>query len=91
MFRKLPIVLNAEQLIDRSFRKSKKVQITDRNALYKKKKTIIARTDSFSSYVLDVDSGLAESSPDVLLPDGETGDKRWILHRTSIGFGIYSH
>ena len=52
MFRKLPIVLNAEQLIDRSFRKSKKVQITDRNALYKKKKTIIARTDSFSSYVI---------------------------------------
>lgn len=52
MFEKLPIVLSAEQLLERSFKKAKKVQITDRNALYKKKKTIIARTDSFSSYVI---------------------------------------
>ena len=52
MFRKLPIVLRAEELLERSFKKAKKVQITDRNALYKKKKTIIARTDSFSTSVI---------------------------------------
>ena len=52
MFRKLPVVLSAEQLLERSFKKAKKCQITDRNALYKKKKTIIARTDSFSTYVI---------------------------------------
>jgi len=52
MFRKLPVILNAEDLIDRSFRKSKKIQITDRNALFKKKKTIIARTDSFTTSVI---------------------------------------
>jgi hypothetical protein len=30
-------------------------------------------------YALDADSGLAESSPDVIKPDDETGNKRWIL------------
>jgi len=52
MFEKLPIVLSAEQLLERSFKKAKKIQIVDRNALYKKKKTIIARTDSFSTNVV---------------------------------------
>ena len=52
MFRKLPVILNAEDIIDRSFRKSKKIQITDRNALFKKKKTIISRTDSFTTSVI---------------------------------------
>jgi nucleolar GTP-binding protein len=52
MFRKIPIVLTADQLIERSFNKIKKVQITDRNAHYKKKKTIIAKTESFSTYII---------------------------------------
>ena len=34
MFRKLPVVLTAEELLERSFKKTKKVQIVDRNALY---------------------------------------------------------
>jgi len=52
MFRKLPIVLSAEQLIERSFKKAKKIQIIDRSAVYKKKKTIISRTDSFSTSII---------------------------------------
>lgn len=52
MFEKLPIVISAEQLLERSFKKAKKVQKVDRNTLYKKKKTIIARTDSFSTNVI---------------------------------------
>lgn len=52
MFRNLPIVLSAEQLLERSFKNAKKIQIMDRNALYKKKKTIIARTDSFATTVV---------------------------------------
>lgn len=31
------------------------------------------------TYTLDVDSALAESSPDVIAPDTNAGDKRWIL------------
>jgi nucleolar GTP-binding protein len=52
MLEKMPLVLSAEDLLDRSFRRAKKKQITDRNALYKKKKTIIARTESFATTVI---------------------------------------
>ncbi|PNX47781.1 MAG: hypothetical protein BV457_05035, partial [Thermoplasmata archaeon M9B1D] len=52
MFKKLPIVLTSEQLLDRAFKKTKKIQIIDRNALYRKKKTIIAKTESFSNFVI---------------------------------------
>ena len=31
-------------------------------------------------YILDDDSGAAESSPDVISPDNNAGTKRWILH-----------
>ena len=36
--------------------------------------------DKFYLYSLDVDSAVAESSPDVIAPDANGGDKRWILH-----------
>ena len=52
MFRKIPIVLSAKQLLEKSFKNTKKVQIVDRNALYKKKKTIIAKTESFSTSII---------------------------------------
>jgi len=52
MFKNLPIVLTAEELLEKSFKKARNVQIIDRNAMYKKKKTIIARTDSFSTNVV---------------------------------------
>ena len=51
MFRNMPTILSAEELLEQSFKKAKKVQISDRNVLYKKKKTIIARTDSFSTSI----------------------------------------
>jgi hypothetical protein len=38
--------------------------------------TIVAGV--FRVYYLDADSGLAESSPDVIAPDSNPGDKRWI-------------
>lgn len=52
MFKKIPIILNAEQLLERSFKKARKIQIPDRNIAYKNKKTIIARTDSFATTVV---------------------------------------
>ena len=53
MFRNIPIVYNADQLIDRAIKKSKKVQIYDRDIRYKNKKTIIAKTESFSSSIIN--------------------------------------
>jgi nucleolar GTP-binding protein len=52
MLEKIPNVLTAQEILDRAFKKSKKIQITDRDAHYKKKKTIIARMDSFSSTII---------------------------------------
>jgi nucleolar GTP-binding protein len=51
MFKKIPSVFSAEELLDISFKRAKKVQIHDRNLFYKKKKTIIAKTDSFVTNV----------------------------------------
>ena len=39
-------------------------------------------------YILDADSGAAESSPDVIAPDTNPGSKRWILQ--GVGFGSTS-
>lgn len=38
-------------------------------------------------YVLDADSGAAESSPSVISPDANAGTKRWILHDSLTSFG----
>jgi microcystin-dependent protein len=42
---------------------------------------IVMASGSLYHYELDADSGLSEASPDVIRPDGEGGDKRWILQR----------
>ena len=48
MFEKIPIILNSEQLIERSLRKTQKIKIQDRNSQFRIKKTIIAKTESFT-------------------------------------------
>ena len=47
MFKKIPIILNSDKLLERAFRKSRKINIVDRSNFYKNKKTILARTGSF--------------------------------------------
>jgi nucleolar GTP-binding protein len=47
MFEKIPLVLTAEQLIDRAIKRTKKIKIRDRDKRYQMKKTIIAKTESF--------------------------------------------
>jgi nucleolar GTP-binding protein len=47
MFRKIPPVLTAKQLLDRSIRLTKKIQIHDRDKRYEIKKIVIARTEAF--------------------------------------------
>ena len=65
MFRNIPAVLSADELLEKSFRKAKKVQIFDRNASYKKKKTIIARTESFSTNVISTLEGYVKNFPSI--------------------------
>lgn len=52
MLKNIPQVLDSKELLDIYFRRASKIQIYDRNALYKKKKTIIARTDSFATNII---------------------------------------
>ena len=52
MFKEIPQIQNAKELLDNSFKKTKKIQIMDRNVFFKKKKTIIAKTEAFSTYVI---------------------------------------
>jgi len=53
MFETVPFIHTADNLIDQAIRRSKKKYITDRNSMYQKKKTIIARTDSFGTIIVD--------------------------------------
>jgi len=52
MLKNIPKVLNSKDMLDIYFKRASKIQIHDRNALYKKKKTIIARTDSFATNIV---------------------------------------
>ncbi len=47
MFKNIPQVLSAKQLLDQSIRRTKKIQIHDRDKRYETKKIIIARTEVF--------------------------------------------
>ena len=51
MFEKTLLVLDSEQLIERSLRKTRKIKIIDRDADFRAKKTIMARTDSFATTI----------------------------------------
>ncbi|MFH1100454.1 MAG: GTPase [Methanobacteriota archaeon] len=45
----LPFIRSADEIIDHAIKKTKKIQISDRNIEYKKKKEIIAKTETFVS------------------------------------------
>ena len=52
MFAKLPMIRTADYLIDYAIKKGQKTQIYDRNQYYKKKKTIIAQTETFTTHII---------------------------------------
>lgn len=41
---------------------------------------VFIQGDATYDYILDIDSGAAESSPNTIAPDTNAGNKRWILH-----------
>jgi len=65
MFNKIPSVLSSEELLDISFKKTHKIQIADRNYIYRKKKTIIAKIDSFSNYIINTLEGYVKKFPSI--------------------------
>jgi nucleolar GTP-binding protein len=65
MFRKLPVVLSSEKILERAFKKTKKVQIVDRDAHYRKKKTIISKTERFSDAVITTLESYVKKFPSI--------------------------
>jgi len=53
MFNRLPDVASAEVLLDRAFKRANKIRITDKDVFYRTKKTIIAKTETFSKAIID--------------------------------------
>jgi len=45
-------------------------------------------TGAFYVYILDADSGAPEDDPDVIAPDVNPGDKRWVLQVSYLATGV---
>jgi hypothetical protein len=46
-------------------------------------RAFVMASNVFYAYLLDADSGAAESSPAIIAPDTNAGTKRWIRQTTS--------
>jgi nucleolar GTP-binding protein len=65
MIKKIKNILSSQEILDKSFKKAKKKHIDDRNALYKKKKTIIAQTESFSMSICSILDDYIKNFPSI--------------------------
>jgi nucleolar GTP-binding protein len=65
MFRNIPLVLSADDILNKAFKRANKVQITDRNALYRKKKNIISKTESFSNTIISTLEQYVKNFPSI--------------------------
>lgn len=65
MFRNLPMILRSEEILDQSFKKTKKVSISDRNPFYKKKKSIISKTEKFSLNIINILEKIIKEFPSI--------------------------
>jgi len=46
--------------------------------------------DRIYEYYLDADSGASENSPNIIAPDSNAGDKRWILIPPYLGMVVWT-
>jgi nucleolar GTP-binding protein len=65
MYREIPEILESQEIIDKAFKKTKKVKIVDRNTFYRKKKTIIAETDSFCNTIIIIFENYVKRFPSI--------------------------
>jgi len=49
MFNDVPVIDSADEILERCFKRASKKSISDRDPFYRKKKTVIARTESFAT------------------------------------------
>ena len=65
MFKNIPPILNAKQLLDRSIRQTKKIQVHDRDKRYQIKKIVIERTDAFIGNLLFILESYVKHFPSI--------------------------
>ena len=65
MFRNLPRIESADELLDRSFKRARKKSVSDKIEFYRKKKTIIARTESFVKTIVNVLDSYVKQFPSI--------------------------
>jgi nucleolar GTP-binding protein len=65
MFRNIPPILNAKQLLDQSIRRTKKIQIHDREKRFEIKKIVIARTVAFITDLLSQLESYVKNFPSI--------------------------
>jgi nucleolar GTP-binding protein len=65
MFRNIPPILNAKQLLDQSIRRTKKIQIHDRDKRFEIKKIVIARTVAFITDLLSQLESYVKNFPSI--------------------------
>ena len=65
MFKEIPEILEFQELIDKAFKKIDKVRIADKDAFYRLKKTIIAKTDSFCVKIITTLENYVKKFPSI--------------------------
>jgi len=65
MFKDIPQIQTADQLIDRAIKKAGKIVITDRDPRYRYKKTITARVESIGSYLSTTLTSYVKNFPSI--------------------------
>ena len=65
MFNNVPVIDSADEILDRCFKKASKKVIADRDAFYRKKKTVIARTESFGTTLTGILESYVKTFPSI--------------------------
>jgi nucleolar GTP-binding protein len=65
MFNDIPVIDRANALLERCFKKASKKTIADKDPFYRKKKTVIARTESFATTLTGVLESYVKKFPSI--------------------------
>lgn len=65
MIKNIPNIPTADILLDRAFKKTRKIYISDKDSFYRKKKTILARTESFSKTIIQNLEKIVKNFPSI--------------------------
>ncbi|MFH1013762.1 MAG: GTPase [Thermoplasmatota archaeon] len=65
MFNNIFVIDTADEILERCFKKASKKTIADHDAFYKKKKTVIARTESFATTLIETLEAYVRSFPSI--------------------------